>query len=71
MPRGSQIFSESANHSGLQRESTAALVDSAEATKKGAVYADVAEGGQSMSTPYTECPERAYFNGGDREKRAF
>ncbi|CBN77138.1 conserved unknown protein [Ectocarpus siliculosus] len=38
------VFSESANHSGLQPAETAAVVDGDEAARKGAVYADVAEG---------------------------
>eukprot|EP00903_Cladosiphon_okamuranus_P008955 g8569.t1 len=38
------VFSESANHSGLRADQTAAVVDSAEALRKGAVYAEVAEG---------------------------
>ncbi|CAM9350044.1 unnamed protein product [Ectocarpus sp. 12 AP-2014] len=38
------VFSESANHSGLQPAETAAVVDDDEAARKGAVYANVAEG---------------------------
>lgn len=40
------MFSESANHSRLRADETAAVVGSAEALQKGAVYADVAEGGK-------------------------
>lgn len=42
-----KVFSESANHSRLQPADTAAVVVGDEATAKGAVYADVAEGGKS------------------------
>lgn len=42
-----QVFSESANHSRLQPAETATVVDGDEAARKGAVYADVAEGGKS------------------------
>lgn len=42
----SQVFSESVNHSGLQAGDTAAVMGSAEALRRGAVYADVSEGGR-------------------------
>eukprot|EP00752_Nemacystus_decipiens_P007278 g6514.t1 len=38
------VFSESANHSGLLADQTAAVVESDEALKKGGMYAEVAEG---------------------------
>lgn len=46
-----QVFSESANHSGLQADETAAVVETAEALQKGAMYADLAEGGEN-SKPF-------------------
>lgn len=42
----SQVFSESVNHSGLQANDTAAVAESAEALRRGAMYADVSEGGR-------------------------
>lgn len=48
----SQVFSESANHSGLDPSSTAEVVGSEEAMKMGAVYADIGEGGELSSALY-------------------
>lgn len=51
-----EVFSESANHSGLQAGQTAAVMESAEALQKGAVYADVAEGGKHSRTLHGYLP---------------
>lgn len=45
-----QVYSESVNHSRLQPADTAAVVIGDEAMEKGAVYADVAEGGMMRVT---------------------
>ena len=47
-----QVFSESANHSGLRADQTAAVVESEEALRKGAMYAEVAEGGKEAPHPF-------------------
>lgn len=45
----SQVFSESSNHCGLRHEDAAGVAGSAEGMRRGAVYADVAEGGENIN----------------------